>query len=164
MGIFTREAEPHPATGRVEIFDQCEASLSQSQNCTKSMDTNNNDANSRDEMMNRGIEPDTELQGLNEHIVVTTQNDITHTLHHPETNTMDGGLKYAIPRSENGYATAMQNGSTEVIGIGIDGDITNAKRNRVGRWTLDEKLLFLFGLQKFGKGRWKKISLYLPNR
>lgn len=35
---------------------------------------------------------------------------------------------------------------------------------RVGRWTLDEKLLFLYGLQKFGKGRWKKISLYVPGR
>jgi Myb-like DNA-binding domain len=35
---------------------------------------------------------------------------------------------------------------------------------RVGRWTLDEKILFLFGLQKYGKGRWKKISTYVPQR
>ena len=35
---------------------------------------------------------------------------------------------------------------------------------RTGRWTLDEKLLFLYGLRKYGKGRWKKISVYLPNR
>ena len=35
---------------------------------------------------------------------------------------------------------------------------------RVGRWTMDEKLLFLYGLRKFGKGRWKKISVYLPDR
>jgi Myb-like DNA-binding domain len=35
---------------------------------------------------------------------------------------------------------------------------------RIGRWTLDEKVLFLYGLQKFGKGRWKKISLYVPGR
>jgi hypothetical protein len=33
-----------------------------------------------------------------------------------------------------------------------------------GRWSLDEKLCFLYGLQKFGKGRWKKISIYLPQR
>ena len=33
-----------------------------------------------------------------------------------------------------------------------------------GRWSLDEKILFLFGLQKFGKGHWKKISMYVPNR
>jgi hypothetical protein len=29
---------------------------------------------------------------------------------------------------------------------------------------LDEKLLFLYGLKKYGKGRWKKISVYLPRR
>ena len=37
-------------------------------------------------------------------------------------------------------------------------------RLRVGRWTSDEKVLFLYGLRKFGKGRWKKISLYVPGR
>jgi hypothetical protein len=35
---------------------------------------------------------------------------------------------------------------------------------RTGRWSLDEKILFLYGLRKFGKGRWKKISFYLPHR
>jgi hypothetical protein len=35
---------------------------------------------------------------------------------------------------------------------------------RTGRWTLEEKLLFLYGLRKYGKGRWKKISVYLPHR
>lgn len=35
---------------------------------------------------------------------------------------------------------------------------------RTGRWTPDEKILFLYGLKSFGKGRWKKISVYLPNR
>ena len=35
---------------------------------------------------------------------------------------------------------------------------------RVGRWSLDEKILFLYGLRKFGKGRWKKMSMYLPDR
>ena len=35
---------------------------------------------------------------------------------------------------------------------------------RTGRWTLDEKLLFLYGLRKFGKGKWKKISVYVPQR
>jgi hypothetical protein len=33
-----------------------------------------------------------------------------------------------------------------------------------GRWTQEEKLLFLFGLKRFGKGRWKKMSVYLPHR
>jgi hypothetical protein len=36
--------------------------------------------------------------------------------------------------------------------------------NRTGRWTLDEKLLFLYGLRQFGKGRWKKMKVYLPDR
>jgi len=52
-----------------------------------------------------------------------------------------------------------------------DGTITatgkGSERNppqRTGRWTLDEKILFLYGLKKFGKGRWKKMSVYLPNR
>ena len=36
--------------------------------------------------------------------------------------------------------------------------------HRTGRWSLDEKILFLYGLRKFGKGRWKKISVFLPNR
>jgi hypothetical protein len=40
----------------------------------------------------------------------------------------------------------------------------NRTCERVGRWTLDEKILFLYGLQKFGKGQWKKISAYVPGR
>ncbi|VEU37695.1 unnamed protein product [Pseudo-nitzschia multistriata] len=35
---------------------------------------------------------------------------------------------------------------------------------RTGRWTPDEKILFLYGLRMFGKGRWKKMSVYLPQR
>ena len=35
---------------------------------------------------------------------------------------------------------------------------------RTGRWTPDEKILFLYGLKMFGKGRWKKMSVYLPQR
>jgi len=42
--------------------------------------------------------------------------------------------------------------------------LTNSKNKRSGRWTLDEKILFLYGLRRFGKGRWKKISIYLPDR
>jgi hypothetical protein len=36
--------------------------------------------------------------------------------------------------------------------------------NKTGRWSLDEKILFLYGLRKFGKGRWKKIGAYIPHR
>jgi hypothetical protein len=35
---------------------------------------------------------------------------------------------------------------------------------RSGRWGNDEKVLFLYGLKRFGKGRWKKMSMYLPHR
>ncbi|OEU18783.1 hypothetical protein FRACYDRAFT_237063 [Fragilariopsis cylindrus CCMP1102] len=35
---------------------------------------------------------------------------------------------------------------------------------RSGRWTPDEKCLFLYGLRMFGKGRWKKMSCFLPHR
>lgn len=40
----------------------------------------------------------------------------------------------------------------------------NMPAKRSGRWTMDEKILFLYGLRRFGKGRWKKISIYLPGR
>lgn len=33
-----------------------------------------------------------------------------------------------------------------------------------GRWSLDEKLLFLYGLSIEGKGRWKRIHKYVPER
>jgi hypothetical protein len=35
---------------------------------------------------------------------------------------------------------------------------------RSGRWTLDEKVLFLYGLQKYGRGKWKYIQSYCPGR
>lgn len=33
-----------------------------------------------------------------------------------------------------------------------------------GRWSPEEKLLFLHGLKLFGRGRWKKIRAFLPLR
>lgn len=35
---------------------------------------------------------------------------------------------------------------------------------KVGRWSLDEKILFLYGLKMYGKGRWKRMSKFLPDR
>mmetsp|Transcript_86992 Transcript_86992/g.130439 ORF Transcript_86992/g.130439 Transcript_86992/m.130439 type:complete len:227 (+) Transcript_86992:86-766(+) len=43
-------------------------------------------------------------------------------------------------------------------------DLATGGAQRTGRWTPDEKILFLYGLRRFGKGRWKKMSIYLPNR
>ena len=40
----------------------------------------------------------------------------------------------------------------------------NSTAAKCGRWSLNEKLLFLYGLSVFGKGRWKKISAYVPAR
>ena len=42
--------------------------------------------------------------------------------------------------------------------------LTQSGTHRTGRWTPDEKILFLYGLKRFGKGRWKKMSIYLPHR
>ena len=44
----------------------------------------------------------------------------------------------------------------------VDQPTTTALRS--GRWGNDEKLLFLYGLKRFGKGRWKKMSVFLPHR
>ena len=49
------------------------------------------------------------------------------------------------------------------VGATRNGDGT-VSTFRTGRWTLDEKILFLYGLKKYGKGRWKKMSIYLPFR
>jgi Myb-like DNA-binding domain len=46
----------------------------------------------------------------------------------------------------------------------VVGTTERSQHQRTGRWTMDEKTLFLYGLRKFGKGKWKKISAYLPNR
>lgn len=35
---------------------------------------------------------------------------------------------------------------------------------RSGRWTIDEKILFLYGLQKYGRGKWRQIQSYCPGR
>lgn len=43
-------------------------------------------------------------------------------------------------------------------------EITPQEAPRAGRWSLDEKIMFLYGLSKYGKGRWKKISVYVPDR
>jgi hypothetical protein len=74
-------------------------------------------------------------------------------------------------KKEDGPEDAADRSSTD--GSTMDATTTVSSRkaasdrnpsHRTGRWTLDEKVLFLYGLQKFGKGRWKKMSVYLPNR
>ena len=67
----------------------------------------------------------------------TQQQQLLHTGHHAPTN----GDATTSAAAESTYVPSV-----------------------TGRWSLDEKILFLFGLQKFGKGHWKKISMYVPNR
>ncbi|KAL3789502.1 hypothetical protein HJC23_009738 [Cyclotella cryptica] len=42
---------------------------------------------------------------------------------------------------------------------------SGAKSNvKSGRWTQAEKLTFLVGLKKFGRGKWKEIATMIPSR
>lgn len=61
----------------------------------------------------------------------------------------------------NAVATTTTNGDSGVVSTM---KAMSQPPVRAGRWSLDEKILFLFGLQKFGKGHWKKISMYVPDR
>ena len=76
--------------------------------------------------------------------------------------------------------THFERGTVETAAQTVDGSHHNETRRepmarspgvphhgpvqRTGRWTPDEKILFLYGLKRFGKGRWKKMSVYLPHR
>jgi hypothetical protein len=68
-----------------------------------------------------------------------------------------------ITENINSTTTAM-NGDRGTVAAASSVPSTSAQPSRTGRWSLDEKILFLFGLQKFGKGHWKKISMYVPDR
>lgn len=46
----------------------------------------------------------------------------------------------------------------------VNNDPRTEPEPRTGRWTLDEKVLFLYGLQKYGQGKWKQIQSYCPGR
>jgi len=55
--------------------------------------------------------------------------------------------------------------SSTTTGTTITGNTSDRSRSsRSGRWTPDEKLLFLHGLKVYGRGRWKKIRQFLPTR
>ena len=68
-----------------------------------------------------------------------------------------------VPAVDVSTATS-SNGSSEE---GVDeptAPLLPPSSSRMGRWSLDEKLMFLYGLSLFGKGRWKKIHAYVPDR
>lgn len=65
-------------------------------------------------------------------------------------------IPFTLPKIEN------ENASLEALSATIlskgklhesSSKATGKANQRVGRWTLDEKILFLYGLRKFGKGR-----------
>jgi hypothetical protein len=69
------------------------------------------------------------------------------------------GMKCA----ENSQYPLTSEASTS-LSIENNGAVQQQPSARTGRWSLDEKILFLYGLQQFGKGHWKKISMYVPDR
>ena len=50
------------------------------------------------------------------------------------------------------------------VPVAEDNEETPGSKSRMGRWSLDEKIMFLYGLSLYGKGRWKKIHAYVPDR
>ena len=63
-----------------------------------------------------------------------------------------------------GVLSAVATPDTEIRPLIPSGPIPTPTAQRTGRWTPEEKILFLYGLKRFGKGRWKKMSIYLPHR
>jgi hypothetical protein len=70
------------------------------------------------------------------------------------------GMKCA----ENNSQYPLTSEASTSLGIENNGAVQQQPLARTGRWSLDEKILFLYGLQQFGKGHWKKISMYVPDR
>ena len=78
-----------------------------------------------------------------------------------------------ISESPNNIDSSTSSGSGALVKAVSHSDLSHSEPKpeqniepslRSGRWTPDEKILFLHGLKIFGKGRWKKISIYLPQR
>ncbi len=61
-------------------------------------------------------------------------------------------------------AQALAQGSLKGNYTMITSRTNSSGPGRSGRWTPDEKLLFLHGLKLHGRGRWKKIRQFLPTR
>ena len=46
----------------------------------------------------------------------------------------------------------------------VEGEETNEGKYNTGRWARSEKKLFLEGLRRYGKGRWKQIGKVVKTR
>ena len=40
----------------------------------------------------------------------------------------------------------------------------NEHNPKDGRWSLNQEILFHYALKKYGKGRWREIEQFVPNR
>lgn len=69
-----------------------------------------------------------------------------------------GQQRIASPRSNR------TNGAKLEIADAMEVITTPLNGKRAGRWSPEEKLLFLHGLKMFGRGKWKKIQTFLPTR
>lgn len=54
--------------------------------------------------------------------------------------------------------------STDLEQVDSPPSIPESSSPRQGRWSPEEKLLFLHGLKLYGRGNWKKIRAFLPLR
>ena len=73
-----------------------------------------------------------------------------------------------------GVGSGVGKGISAGIGLGVVTDLCisspkeslqkNQQGKCTGRWSPEEKLLFLHGLKQFGRGRWKNIQMFLPTR
>jgi Myb-like DNA-binding domain len=70
------------------------------------------------------------------------------------------GAAGSPPSATTATATGMLRGDYTII----TSRPSSSSPSRSGRWTPDEKLLFLHGLKLHGRGRWKRIRQFLPTR
>jgi hypothetical protein len=91
-----------------------------------------------------------------------------HQYYHPVHGEERVDVTLCKDNDANSAASAKDDSDSEPSphhsGNGSASGSTSGSVPRAGRWTPDEKILFLYGLKRFGKGRWKKMSVYLPHR
>lgn len=100
---------------------------------------------------------------------ITMTSAVTSISHLPTACNQPGSASHTTPSNNSDVtlppAPIIPGYSTSTIAAGASTNAPKCSRSsRSGRWTPDEKLLFLHGLHIFGRGRWKKIRQFLPTR
>ncbi|MGK3735703.1 MAG: hypothetical protein ACI8RD_008930 [Bacillariaceae sp.] len=98
-----------------------------------------------------------------EHVAISSESDADAT------PSLDDNIIIKEPKEQQDDGSSNDsNNNNNFTPIAPKPHITNNNDGpqalRSGRWTPDEKCLFLYGLRMFGKGRWKKMSCFLPHR